>query len=92
VTGIDISGLIVDAGPVNSPMLVQIGSKNGNNGVPHNHASDPTALQDVFFRVGGHRRSGELRQPGRGQPGRQLPLTERTGDEAPRVKSRSTFA
>ena len=53
VTGIDISGLIVDAGPVNSPLLVQIGSKNGNNGVPHNQASDPTALQDVFFRVGG---------------------------------------
>jgi hypothetical protein len=53
VTGIDISGLIVDAGPVNSPVLVQIGSKNGNNGVPHNQASDPTALQDVFFRVGG---------------------------------------
>ena len=53
VTGIDISGLIVDAGPVNSPILMQIGSKNGNNGVPHNQASDPTALQDVFFRVGG---------------------------------------
>jgi hypothetical protein len=53
VTGIDISGLIVDAGPVNSPVLVQIGSKNGNNGVPHNQASDPTVLQDVFFRVGG---------------------------------------
>jgi hypothetical protein len=53
VTGIDISGLIVDAGPVNSPVLVQIGSKNGNNGVPHNQPSDPTALQDVFFRVGG---------------------------------------
>ncbi len=53
VTGIDISGLIVDAGPVNSPVLVQIGSKNGNNGVPHNQPSDPTGLQDVFFRVGG---------------------------------------
>ncbi len=53
VPGIDISGIIVDAGPVNSPVLVQIGSKNGNNGVPHNQASDPTALQDVFFRVGG---------------------------------------
>ena len=53
VTGIDISGLIVDAGPVNSPVLMRIGSKNGNNGVPHNQASDPTALQDVFFRVGG---------------------------------------
>src|SRR5215467_1768425 len=53
VPGIDISGLIVDAGPVNSPVLVQIGTKNGNNGVPHNQASDPTVLQDVFFRVGG---------------------------------------
>jgi len=53
VPGIDVSGLIVDAGPVNSPVLVQIGSKNGNNGVPHNQASNPTTLQDVFFRVGG---------------------------------------
>jgi hypothetical protein len=53
VPGIDLSGLLVDAGPVNSPVLVQIGSKNGNNGVPHNNPSDPTALQDVFFRVGG---------------------------------------
>src|SRR5215469_7703337 len=53
VPGIDISGLIDDAGPVNSPVLVQIGSKNGNNGVPHNQASNPTVLQDVFFRVGG---------------------------------------
>src|SRR5215469_7625855 len=53
VTGIDISGVTVDAGPVNSPVLMQIGSKNGNNGVPHNQASDPTALQDVFFRIGG---------------------------------------
>jgi hypothetical protein len=53
VPGIDVSGLLVDAGPVNSPVLVQIGSKNGNNGVPHNQASNPTTLQDVFFRVGG---------------------------------------
>jgi hypothetical protein len=53
VRGIDLSGLIVDAGPVNSPVLVQIGSKNGNNGVPHDPASDPTTLQDVFFRIGG---------------------------------------
>ena len=53
VPGIDISGLIVDAGPVNSRVLVQIGSRNGDNGRWHNQASDPTALQDVFFRVGG---------------------------------------
>jgi hypothetical protein len=53
VPGIDISGITADAGPVNSPVLMQIGTKNGNNGVPHNQPSDPTALQDVFFRVGG---------------------------------------
>ncbi|TVZ04341.1 adenylyl cyclase [Trebonia kvetii] len=53
VPGIDISGLLVDAGPVNSPVLVQIGTLNGNNGQPHNRPDDPTALQDVFFRVGG---------------------------------------
>jgi hypothetical protein len=53
VPGIDISGVIVDAGPVNSLVLMQIGTINGNNGVPHNQPSDPTALQDVFFRVGG---------------------------------------
>jgi hypothetical protein len=53
VAGIDISGMIVDAGPVNSLVLMQIGTLNGNNGVPHNQPSDPTALQDVFFRVGG---------------------------------------
>src|SRR4051812_14012529 len=53
VPGIDVAGVTVDAGPVNSPVLVRIGTKNGNNGGPHNVASDPTALQDVFFRVGG---------------------------------------
>jgi len=53
VPGIDISGITIDAGPVNSPVLMQIGTKNGNNGVPHNQPIDPTALQDVFFRVGG---------------------------------------
>ena len=42
VPGIDLSGLLVDAGPVNSPVLMQIGTKNGNNGVPHNQPSDPT--------------------------------------------------
>ena len=53
VVGIDISGLTIDAGAVNSAVLMQIGSVNGNNGVPHNDASNPVALQDVFFRVGG---------------------------------------
>ncbi len=53
VPGIDLSGLIVDAGAVNSPVLMRIGTKNGDDGVPHNRPADPTALSDVFFRVGG---------------------------------------
>ncbi len=53
VAGIDIAGLTVDAGPVNSSVLVQIGTKNGNNGRPHSDPARPVALQDVFFRIGG---------------------------------------
>lgn len=53
VPGIDIAGITVDAGPTSSPILMQIGSTNGNNGVPHQRPADPTALQDVFFRIGG---------------------------------------
>jgi hypothetical protein len=49
VPGVDIAGLIVDAGPTQSPVLVQVGSKNAHKGDP----ADPTALQDVFFRIGG---------------------------------------
>jgi hypothetical protein len=48
--GISISGMIFDAGATNSPMLLQVG--NGHGGSDHD-ASDPTALQDVFFRIGG---------------------------------------
>jgi hypothetical protein len=50
VPGIKVSGLIVDAGPVNSPVLVQIGGKNA--GGTHD-PNDPTLLSDVFFRIGG---------------------------------------
>jgi hypothetical protein len=58
VPGVDIAGLIIDAGPVNSPALLRIGSQHAAHGAAreHNHWSnpaDPTALQDVFFRVGG---------------------------------------
>ncbi len=48
--GVLISGIIFDAGATNSPMLLQVGT--GQAGSDHN-ASDPTALQDVFFRIGG---------------------------------------
>jgi hypothetical protein len=49
--GILISGLIVDAGPTNSPVLMQIGS--AGHARSDNEASDPSALTDVFFRIGG---------------------------------------
>jgi len=48
--GIAISGIIFDAGTTNSPELLQIGSGDDRN---DDVASDPTALQDVFFRIGG---------------------------------------
>jgi hypothetical protein len=51
VPGVDLAGLTVDAGPVSSPVLVRIGKEHGNN--PRSDPADPTALQDVFFRVGG---------------------------------------
>ena len=49
VAGVDISGLVFDAGPRNSRLLLQVGTKNSHRGSYHN----PTALQDVFFRIGG---------------------------------------
>jgi len=57
VAGVDISGLIFDAGPVNSPALLQFGTQHGNSTArAHNHWSDPadpSGIQDVFFRIGG---------------------------------------
>jgi hypothetical protein len=48
--GIQISGVIFDAGPVNSPVLLRVGSGHARS---DNDASDPSALSDVFFRIGG---------------------------------------
>ena len=48
VPGVKLSGMIFAAGPVNSPVLLQVGSRPG----PGNPA-DPTLVQDVFFRIGG---------------------------------------
>jgi hypothetical protein len=50
VPGVQISGLIFDAGPVNSPALLEVGTGKGKS---HSDASDPTAISDVFFRIGG---------------------------------------
>jgi uncharacterized protein involved in high-affinity Fe2+ transport len=49
VGGVNISGLILDAGPVNSPTLLTVGTP----GSTVSHASDPVSIDDVFFRVGG---------------------------------------
>jgi hypothetical protein len=53
VQGVDIAGLTFDAGTVNSPTLLRIGSGHDKGGKHAGTAQDPTALQDVFFRVGG---------------------------------------
>jgi len=48
-TGVRLSGLLVDAGPVNSPVLVSVGTHGPSEGA----ATDPDTIQDVFFRIGG---------------------------------------
>ncbi|MDQ0755299.1 adenylyl cyclase [Arthrobacter sp. B3I4] len=64
--GVQIAGITVDAGSVNSPALMRIGKtvKPANAGTAernaaadkaskHSDATNPTALHDVFFRIGG---------------------------------------
>ncbi|MBA2954613.1 adenylyl cyclase [Nocardioides sp. MAH-18] len=51
VPGVDLAGFTVDAGPVSSPVLVRIGKAHGRN--HRDDGGNPTALQDVFFRIGG---------------------------------------
>ena len=57
VDGVEIAGLIMDAGPVNSPVLLRMGF--GLFGLPlprggfFSHVNDPSLLSDVFFRIGG---------------------------------------
>jgi hypothetical protein len=47
---VQIAGLVLDAGPVNSPVLFQLGTP----GLARvSHASNPTSINDVFLRVGG---------------------------------------
>jgi hypothetical protein len=58
VKGVEISGLIFDAGPVDSPVLLQVGTQHAESGQAREHndwsdPADPTALHDVFFRIGG---------------------------------------
>jgi hypothetical protein len=47
--GIEIAGLLFDAGTVESPVLLQVGP----DGSMARHTADPICLYDMFFRVGG---------------------------------------
>jgi hypothetical protein len=49
VDGIEIAGLLFDAGQESSPVLLDIGPEPGKV----RHAQNPITLHDVFFRVGG---------------------------------------
>jgi hypothetical protein len=48
--GITIAGLLFDAGPKTSPMLLQVGAPGDHR---RRHQKDPILLADVFFRDGG---------------------------------------
>ncbi|MFG2358852.1 RICIN domain-containing protein [Streptomyces sp. NPDC048521] len=49
VDGVKIAGLLFDAGTTSSKTLVEVGPA----GSSASHATDPTSLHDVYFRVGG---------------------------------------
>ncbi len=51
VAGVKLDGLMFDAGPVNSPVLLRGGQ--ARHAAQERCPADPTALQDVFFRIGG---------------------------------------
>ncbi len=50
VDGVQIAGVIVDAGPVKSPVLLRVGVGLESN---VSHKANPTSLQDVVLRIGG---------------------------------------
>ncbi|UYQ60564.1 discoidin domain-containing protein [Streptomyces peucetius] len=49
VDGVRLAGFLIDAGPVNSPTLLEVGGENATA----DHAADPTTVQDVYIRIGG---------------------------------------
>ncbi|MGC3002446.1 discoidin domain-containing protein [Streptomyces sp. G35A] len=49
VDGVRLAGFLIDAGPVNSPTLLEIGPQ----GAFADHAANPTTVQDVYIRIGG---------------------------------------
>ncbi len=49
VEGVTLAGFMFDAGPVNSPVLLEVGKKNAHK----SNEENPTTLSDIFFRIGG---------------------------------------
>ncbi|MFG2786091.1 coagulation factor 5/8 type domain-containing protein [Streptomyces sp. NPDC048419] len=49
VDGVRLAGFLIDAGPVNSATLLEVGPK----GATKDHSANPTTVQDVFVRIGG---------------------------------------
>ncbi|MGX1881736.1 discoidin domain-containing protein [Streptomyces sp. NPDC055287] len=49
VDGVKLAGFLIDAGPVNSPSLLELGPQNSSA----DHSANPTSVQDVYVRVGG---------------------------------------
>jgi Malectin domain len=50
VDGVQIADLMIDAGPSNSPVLLQVGVAGATR---VSHAGNPTSISDVSFRIGG---------------------------------------
>ena len=51
--GIVVAGVTIDAGSVESPVLLQVGNRLGEKGTRRADPANPTTLSDVYFRVGG---------------------------------------
>ncbi|HET9059555.1 MAG TPA: RICIN domain-containing protein [Acidimicrobiales bacterium] len=49
VAGVNVSGLLFDAGTTNSAALLTVGTAGSTN----NYSSDPVTIDDDFFRIGG---------------------------------------
>ena len=69
-----ISGLLFDAGPVNSPVLLQVGAARHGE---RTRATRPP-LHDVFFRIG-----GAARRQGHGRASRSTPTTRSSTTSGP---------
>jgi hypothetical protein len=49
VDGVKVAGLLIDAAPTNSALLMEV----GQTGASANHSANPTSLHDIYFRIGG---------------------------------------